>query len=129
MWADIVPCLLKPNAASISTMPGKWMAFYLDRNSVTVGVRCDTSQFWNQYCSAVNTSYNAQLQFVAGRAVAQAVSRRSVNAESRVRPRVSPCAICGGQSGTGTGFSPSSSVFPLCIIPASFSILLCHPGG
>jgi hypothetical protein len=44
--------------------------------------------------------------------MAQAVSRRPVTAEARFRSRVSPCEICGGQSGTGIGFPPSTSVFP-----------------
>jgi hypothetical protein len=44
--------------------------------------------------------------------MAQVVSRRPLTAENWVRARVNPCGICGGQSGTGTGFSPSSSVFP-----------------
>jgi hypothetical protein len=42
----------------------------------------------------------------------QAVSRWPLTAESRVRARVNACGICGGQSGIGTGFSLSSSVFP-----------------
>jgi hypothetical protein len=40
--------------------------------------------------------------------MAQAVSRRPLTAEARVRP----CGVCGGQSGTGTGFFPELSVFP-----------------
>jgi hypothetical protein len=44
--------------------------------------------------------------------MAQVVSRRPPTAEARVQSRVSLCGIFGGQSGTGTGFSPSSSVFP-----------------
>jgi hypothetical protein len=47
-----------------------------------------------------------------GRATAQVVSRRPLAAEAWVRDRVNPCGICGGQSGTGTGFSPSYLVLP-----------------
>jgi hypothetical protein len=47
-----------------------------------------------------------------GRATAQAVGRQLLTAEARVRFRVSPCGFCGGQSDTGTGCSPSASVFP-----------------
>jgi hypothetical protein len=56
--------------------------------------------------------------------MAQAVSGRPLTAESRVRTRVNPCGICGEESGTGTGFSPSSSDSPVNIIPPSFSILI-----
>jgi hypothetical protein len=44
--------------------------------------------------------------------MAQVVSSRPLTAEARVRAQVKACGICGGQSGTGTGFSPSSSAFP-----------------
>jgi hypothetical protein len=44
--------------------------------------------------------------------MAQAVSRRPLTTEARVRSQVGPCGICGEQSGIGTGFSPSTSVFP-----------------
>jgi hypothetical protein len=44
--------------------------------------------------------------------MAQALSRWPLTAESGVRARVNPCGICGGQSGTGTGLSTSSPVFP-----------------
>jgi hypothetical protein len=43
--------------------------------------------------------------------MAQVVSRWPLTVEARVRARVSPCRICGGQSGTGAGVAPRSSVF------------------
>jgi hypothetical protein len=49
--------------------------------------------------------------------MAQAVSRRPLTVEARVRSRVSPCEICGGQSGIGTGFSPSCRFSPVNFIP------------
>jgi hypothetical protein len=50
-----------------------------------------------------------------GRAMAQAVSRRYLTAEAGVRSQVGPCGICRGQSGTGTSFTPRTSVFSLSI--------------
>jgi hypothetical protein len=48
--------------------------------------------------------------------MAQAVSRRPPTADFRVQSRVSPCGICVGQSGTGTGFSLSISFHRYSII-------------
>jgi hypothetical protein len=54
--------------------------------------------------------------------MAQVVSHRHLTADARFRAQFNPCGICDGQSGTGTGFSPSSSVFPSqYIIPPSLS--------
>jgi hypothetical protein len=44
--------------------------------------------------------------------MAQAVSRRPLTVQARVRSRVSPCGICGESGGIVTGFTPSTSVFP-----------------
>jgi hypothetical protein len=58
--------------------------------------------------------------------MAQAVSRRPLTEEARVRARVSARGICGGQSGTGTDFSPTFSVFLVNIIPPWLSMLIRH---
>jgi hypothetical protein len=56
------------------------------------------------------------------------IARLVVNvfSESQVRYRASPCGICGGQSGNGTGFSlpPSTSDFPYQISCHQCSILI-----
>jgi hypothetical protein len=49
--------------------------------------------------------------------MAQAVSRWPLTAETWIRASVSSRRICGGQIGTGTDFSTSSSISTVCIIP------------
>jgi hypothetical protein len=63
-------------------------------------------------CNCTSYRFGELHMLLKGRAMVQAVSRRPLTAEARVRSRVCPCGIYGGQSGTGTGFSPSTSVSP-----------------
>jgi hypothetical protein len=58
------------------------------------------------------------------RAMAQAVSLRRLTTEALVHSRVSLYEICGGQNGIGTGFSPSTSGFPVSTIPPMLHIHL-----
>ena len=51
-----------------------------------------------------------------GHAVTHAALPWPVTASARVQCHSSACEICGGQSGTGTGFLSSTSGFPVCII-------------
>ena len=58
-------------------------------------------------------SYNCLTRLTArGGAIAQAVSRWPLATKARALFQVSPSEICGGKSGTGTGFSPSTSLIP-----------------
>jgi hypothetical protein len=59
---------------------------------------------------SVTAKSNQCLHF--GRTITQAVSSRPFTAEARVLARVIPYGICVAKSGTGTGFSPSSSAVP-----------------
>jgi hypothetical protein len=56
--------------------------------------------------------------FRVGLAMIQAVSRRPVTAEDRVKTRVSSSEICGGKRRKGTNVSPSILVFSNTIIPS-----------
>jgi hypothetical protein len=65
-------------------------------------------------------------KIVLGCAMAQAVSHRSHTLEAWGHTWVSPCGICGGQSGTGTGISASYLFFPVNVIPPWLSIFIYY---
>jgi len=46
-----------------------------------------------------------------------------ITAEGRVRSPANPREICGGQSASGTGFSPRTAVFLVSVIPPISTLL------
>jgi hypothetical protein len=97
-----------------------WVCTLDEISTLTISSQSiDVEMAWHTGCKMVEFPVDFFL-CCSCRAMAQVVSRQPFTAEARVRSRVNPCRISGGQSGTGAGFSPSSSVFPCQhIIPPS----------
>jgi hypothetical protein len=55
------------------------------------------------------------VKYFSGRATAQAVNRQLLTAEAWVRNQVKPSGFCDEQTGTRTGFPPSTSGLPLSV--------------
>ena len=74
------------------------------------------------------STLNYKISRFEGRALTQAVSRRSFVAEAWVQSQASPCRVWGGQSGTATGFTPSTFIFPsqYHFTDAPFSLITDH---
>jgi hypothetical protein len=90
---------ISEQTAIISLYSINWLVFITETECVYCAVRTES---WN----VIHTTLQAQ-----------AVSRRRVTAEARVRSQASPGGICGGHSVNGTGFSPSTSAFSCqCIV-------------
>ena len=62
--------------------------------------------------------------FVCNPYIRKLASRRSLTAKADVQSKISLCDIFGRQSGPETGFSPSTSVSPVSIIPPMLHTVL-----
>ena len=73
--------------------------------------------FVRQYVTRRSALSGSMSHVMSVRAMVQAVSRRPLSAKVQVRFQVSPCKICGRQSGTGQGFLPTFRFSPVSTIP------------
>jgi hypothetical protein len=62
--------------------------------------------------------------FAKDHIMAQVFSRLPLTTEARIRSPVGLCGICGGRSVIGTGFTQTSWVFPVNVIPPWLSVLI-----
>jgi hypothetical protein len=110
---------VKANRSIYSSINGLVAAITLTA-SVTRNVKLTVLRFFRVHCMSLSfITVHIYYLTKKGRAMAEEVSRRPLTAEARVPYQVSRRGICGGQSGTGTGCSPSycGFFFPISIIP------------
>jgi hypothetical protein len=120
-WHDLIPKLFT-DSASITcqhvTCSSVWSLGRWPGTELPTRSRQRASSFtilsWPHILCSWNSSLKPQICLPCH---GQATGRRHLNAEARVRACVSPCRFCGGQSGSGTDFSPSSSAFPCQHLP------------
>ena len=67
--------------------------------------------FFSEQCDETVRSV-LNIRVIAVVAVAQTISCCFTTMEAWLQSQISSCEICGGQSGTGTGFSLSTLVYP-----------------
>jgi hypothetical protein len=77
---------------------------------VTVAIRALELEYLDKILDSGRS--RSRYIFTDSDSTALAVSRRPFSSEARVLSQVSPCEFCDGQSGTWTGFAPSTSVLP-----------------